>query len=118
MNKEFTLELPWPPTVNTYWRRNGNKYFISEKGQNYKKMVYFLAAKYRNWFSAQDRISVHVEVFPPDKKARDLDNLAKSLLDSLANALVYPDDSQIDELHFVRRQEKNNCIKVTLKLFE
>ncbi|HFI9493494.1 TPA: hypothetical protein ACGSP1_003507, partial [Escherichia coli] len=27
MRHEFIL--PYPPTVNTYWRRHGNTYFIS-----------------------------------------------------------------------------------------
>ncbi len=28
------LVLPYPPTVNTYWRRRGSTYFISEVGES------------------------------------------------------------------------------------
>ncbi|HFI7348994.1 TPA: RusA family crossover junction endodeoxyribonuclease [Escherichia coli] len=31
------LVLPYPPTVNTYWRRRGSTYFISEEGKRYRR---------------------------------------------------------------------------------
>ncbi|EOT3206211.1 hypothetical protein OSL47_25865, partial [Escherichia coli] len=33
------LVLPYPPTVNTYWRRRGSTYFISEEGKRYRRAV-------------------------------------------------------------------------------
>ncbi|EHV9059806.1 RusA family crossover junction endodeoxyribonuclease, partial [Escherichia coli] len=36
---EYEFVLPWPPTVNTYWRRRGSQYYISDKGQKYRKDV-------------------------------------------------------------------------------
>ena len=44
------------------------------------------------------RLDVHIAVYPPDKRKRDLDNLPKSILDSLQHAGIYEDDSQIDKL--------------------
>ncbi len=44
------------------------------------------------------RLEMVVHVFPPDGRRRDLDNLQKSLCDSLQAAGVYADDSQIDRL--------------------
>lgn len=38
----------------------------------------------------------------PDKRKRDLDNVAKATLDALQHAGLYDDDSQIDELRIVR----------------
>ncbi|EQA8334359.1 RusA family crossover junction endodeoxyribonuclease [Escherichia coli] len=35
MRIEFVL--PYPPTVNTYWRRRGSTYFISEEGKRYRR---------------------------------------------------------------------------------
>lgn len=43
-----------------------------------------------------------IKASPPDRRARDLDNILKALLDALAHAGVYADDSEIDELHIYR----------------
>jgi crossover junction endodeoxyribonuclease RusA len=45
-----------------------------------------------------------MDAFPPDRRRRDLDNLAKPTLDALEHAGVYEDDSQIDLL-IIRRQD-------------
>lgn len=37
MRIEFVF--PYPPTVNTYWRRRGSTYFISEAGKRYRRDV-------------------------------------------------------------------------------
>jgi crossover junction endodeoxyribonuclease RusA len=41
---------------------------------------------------------VDVELRPPTRAKRDLDNYLKALFDSLTHAEVWVDDSQIDEL--------------------
>lgn len=98
----ITISLPWPPTANTYWRRRGNVYFISPKGIAYRRHVMDAMLSSTIHFGSDVRIRMHVECFPPDKRRRDLDNLGKSLLDSLQHANVYVDDSQIDYLCFER----------------
>jgi len=50
------------------------------------------------------RLAVTVDLYPPDKRRRDVDNSAKATLDALAHAGVYEDDSQIDDLHIRRRE--------------
>jgi len=47
---------------------------------------------------------VHVALFPPDKRKRDVDNVLKALLDACEHAGCYESDSQIDELHIVRQE--------------
>ncbi len=51
-------------------------------------------------------------VYPPDRRARDLDNLGKALLDALTKAGVYGDDSQIDHLTFARRKNGTQIIQI------
>lgn len=51
---QLILELPFPPTVNTYWRRVGNSTKISEKGRKYSRDVAWL---------------VRGKKFPEDKRA-------------------------------------------------
>lgn len=98
----LVLTLPWPPSSNTYWRRNGHRYFISTKGQNYRKQVIAECSEYKRYFDCTARIILSIEAYPPDKRKRDLDNIFKSLLDSLQHAEVFPDDSQIDSIYIKR----------------
>ena len=114
--KALLLTLPWPPSANTYWRRNGSRYFISPKGQDYRQYVLIDAIHGRNYFDKDSRIKLIIEAYPPDKRKRDLDNLFKSLLDSLQFARVFPDDNQIDILYIQRMPENLN--KIELALFE
>lgn len=46
------------------------------------------------------RLGVSIEVFAPNKRARDLDNLLKVTLDA-GNGLLWADDVQIDDLRIV-----------------
>lgn len=95
------LELPWPPSVNHYYRHVGNRVLISKPGRTYRQTV---VAMLRPRFRAplMGRLGVSIRAFPPDRRRRDLDNLQKCLLDSLQHARVYGDDSQIDSLSIVR----------------
>ena len=101
------LTLPYPPTVNTYWRHaaiNGRaQVYVSKDGKAYRATV-FGAVKQRRVPKLLGRLNVTVRVFPPDRRARDLDNVLKALLDAMAHAGCYENDCQIDQLHVVRMQ--------------
>ncbi|HDR1113655.1 TPA: RusA family crossover junction endodeoxyribonuclease [Pasteurella multocida] len=114
---QLILELPFPPTVNTYWRRVGNSTKISEKGRKYSRDVAWLVRGKK--FPKDKRACVFIEAFMPDKRERDLDNLFKALLDSLVKAGVLVDDSIIDELRIVRRKVvKNGLVRVHIGEWE
>lgn len=92
-------ELRYPPSVNTYWRQFQGRTILSKNAREYRK--YILAA-----LSPQKpilgRLKMVIELFPPDRRRRDLDNCGKGLIDALQHAGVYRDDEQIDELTFRR----------------
>lgn len=94
------LVLPWPPSVNHYWRRVGARTLISRHGRKYKLDVAAACIAKRTRPSGE-RLSVSIVAFPPDRRRRDLDNLFKPVLDSLAG-YAYDDDSQIDLLTIER----------------
>lgn len=114
----ITIDLPWPPSSNTYWRRNGSRYFISTKGQHYRTATAWTCHKHRGVFGATERLKLSILAYPPDKRKRDLDNLFKSVLDSLQFANVFVDDSQIDELSIRRMPERQGRISITLEQIE
>lgn len=110
---QINLEMPYPPSVNNYWRRVGHRTIISKNGREYKKKVEMLC---RNLipFDADQRISVTILCFPPDRRKRDLDNVLKALFDSLCG-FAFIDDSQIDSIHIERKEViKNGLIDIVI----
>jgi crossover junction endodeoxyribonuclease RusA len=103
----LSLTLPYPPTVNNYWKsrviRRGTRYivsiYVSEEGQHYQETVRHVLNGVPK-FTEQVRVQILVQ--PPDQRTRDLDNILKCLLDALTKAGVWNDDSQIDSLLVVR----------------
>lgn len=63
-----------------------------------------------------ERLSLHLNVYPPDNKRRDLDNICKATLDALQFAGMFPDDYLICELSLKRCEtRKNGEIEFALK---
>lgn len=99
-----SYRLPFPPSINHYWRRVGQRTLISRQGRAFRENV--IAAVFEQGRTKiVGRLAVTIEVYPPDRRRRDLDNLTKSTLDALAHAGVFDDDEQIDEL----RLRRHNC---------
>lgn len=94
--KALSFDLPWPPSVNNYYRHVGFRVMISREGRKYRRMV---VSRLGGCKKLSGRLSLYGEFYPPDRRRRDLDNLLKSLQDSLVNAGAMEDDSQIKELH-------------------
>ena len=101
---KFTL--PFPPTVNTYWRhtfKGGRLHvYITDKGRAYRDDVIQLLRVMNAPRFGTARLKIHFIAFPPDRRRRDLDNLLKALLDSLEHGGVFADDEQIDDLRITR----------------
>jgi crossover junction endodeoxyribonuclease RusA len=114
MNK-IQLELPYPPTINHYYgRTRTGQLFIKPKGTHFRDCVSYSTYKVKTF--AKKRLSVEVIVYPPDKRIRDLDNITKALLDSLQNAGLFENDSQIDRLLIERKSVvKGGWIIVTIE---
>lgn len=96
------LTLPWPPTVNTYYRNVNGKTLISEKGRQYRAAVADQVLIQRGAKQFAGRLAVAIVAHVPDQRRRDLDNLLKSTLDALTHAGVWLDDEQIDDVRITR----------------
>ena len=98
------LTLPYPPSINHYWRHVGPRTLISREGRTFRANVCaLLAGGGPRKPPAGGRIALAMDAFPPDRRRRDLDNLQKSTLDALQHAGIYLDDSQVDVLLTQRR---------------
>jgi crossover junction endodeoxyribonuclease RusA len=106
------LLLPFPPSVNTYWRHvllvpRGKKpsaghirILISEKGRAYRQQVMDAVLEQTKGRAPRiaEPINVHIWACRPDRRQRDLDNYLKAVLDACTHAAVWNDDSQLQRL--------------------
>jgi crossover junction endodeoxyribonuclease RusA len=90
---------------------------MSKAGREYKQAV-------AEYVSCNDfpkmgskRLSVSMIVWPRDKRVFDIDNRIKSVLDSLQDAGLFDDDSQVDELSIYRGSQivPGGSIKVIIE---
>ncbi len=106
MHDKLTLHLPFPPSMNTYWRSPSRgafkgKVLISEKGRRFRLnvMADVLAHfKGRTPKPITGYVSLTLFLFPPCNRRRDLDNFIKAIQDALTHAGVWQDDSQVKHL--------------------
>ena len=96
----ITLQLPYPPSVNQYYRKFRNIMVISAAGRKFQKEV---RESVGSVATQTGRLRVEIEVHAPDRRKRDIDNVCKATLDALTKSGVYNDDSQIDVLIVIRR---------------
>ena len=96
MGTDVKFELPWPPSVNRYYRHVGPRVLISREGRRFRMMcVSRLAGAFPK---LRGRVMMKGEFYPPDSRRRDLDNVLKCTLDSLVHAGLMADDSQIKRI--------------------
>ena len=93
------VTLPFPPTVNHYWSYRKTKSrimaYIAPKGRKFREDAIRCALIQRVNVGLGMRLKVIIELYPPDKRRRDLDNFNKGVLDALTHAGVWEDDSLI-----------------------
>ena len=119
------LSLPWPPSVNVYWRNVGGRVLISREGRAYARVVYGCALEQSMTTLSVGRkvfvvpVSVDIIAYPPNHARRDLDNLPKAILDALTKARVWEDDSLVHDLR-IRWGEvrKGGEIKITINAMD
>jgi len=123
----FKIPLPFPPTVNTYWRRVGNRTILSKRARIYREAVKrkLLLLALREELHYRDGIFLPI-IKPcaitcwftmPDRRRRDIDNLTKGLLDALEHAGVVKDDNLFEEIHLIHTQKvtKGGLVRVEIE---
>ena len=99
------LTLPFPPSVNSYWRAPNEGplaglHLISAKGRKYQSdaCAAIIEQLRRLPKPSSALAAVEIILFPPDARRRDLDNYNKALFDALTHAGVWEDDSQVKRM--------------------
>jgi crossover junction endodeoxyribonuclease RusA len=113
MNESFLLVLPFPPSINRYWKQRRGRVVKSDEGRRYCTLAAWAARDARVGEPMEGEVRVLFSVFPPDRRKRDLDNLHKVLLDALEAGGVFRDDTQVAELETRRgASAKPGCVVV------
>ena len=98
--------LPWPPSVNHYWAARGNGRYLSPRARAWHREAWVILRSSWRGRPMRGEVVVSIVLYPPDRRRRDIDNLLKAILDALVHAGVLRDDSQVAELHAVRREAR------------
>lgn len=87
------LTLPFPPSVNTYWRAPNKgalagRHLVSAAGRKYQSEACAAIVEQLRRLPKPSTTpaAVAITLFPPDQRRRDLDNYNKALFDALTHA--------------------------------
>jgi crossover junction endodeoxyribonuclease RusA len=105
-----TLYLPWPPSVNGYWRSFRGRQIISAKGREYRRAV--AAMQIAPWPVAH--YALRCIAHPPTRRRYDIDNYGKAMYDALASAGVLADDEMIHHAYWSKGEvrPRAGCVHV------
>jgi crossover junction endodeoxyribonuclease RusA len=98
---KIILELPLPPSVNSYWGFRGHRRFLTPKANQFKADVTRIVSLQAIKFGSA-RLCLIATFYFPTKRVADISNRIKALEDALVQAGLMDDDSQIDQLHVYR----------------
>ena len=115
----LVLNLPLPPSVNSYRTIFRNRMNISKAGKEFKAQVANYVVEYKVPKLGSARLEMKVVLYPRDRRKQDIDNRIKALWDALGDAGVFDDDEQIDVLMIERGEIKKGggCL-VMLEVLE
>ena len=115
--KLLRLDLPWPPSVNAMYANVRGRKVKTKVARKYQENVAKICLCVGAGRKYSGSIKVSIDAYPPDRRRRDIDNILKSLLDSIQAGAVYKDDSQIIEL-FVRKNPSDGDGRVNVFIEE
>jgi crossover junction endodeoxyribonuclease RusA len=103
--ESVTIELPWPPSANRYWRMWQGRMVVSSEARQYKLDV-AARARLAGLRPTDNPVCISLDLYRPAKRG-DLSNRIKIVEDAL-QGVAYHDDSQVIELHARRFDDKKN----------
>jgi crossover junction endodeoxyribonuclease RusA len=111
------IKLPYPPSMNTYWRNFRGNTVLSKSGRLFKTAVAECVVEQNIPKFGDKRLEVTLFLYPRSKVVTDLDNRLKAVLDGLEEAGVYDNDGQIDVLMIQRgEQRKGGGVDVMIEV--
>lgn len=112
------IVVPYPPTLNHFYQRSGKRVFRSKEYRDFLGQVGWIwTTSVPGKWSPEGRFSVLLDVYPPDHRKRDLDNVVKPLFDALTLSRAWGDDSQVYAFSVKRRESDKDNPRVEVRIF-
>lgn len=113
---DYSFMLPWPPSVNGYWRAVNGRQIISKRGREYRKNVNLIMEGIKlSGEQVNSRLSVTLLLEPPTLRKYDVDNFCKGVFDALTDCEFWTDDEIVDVLT-IKKCAKRKGGNVTIKI--
>ena len=101
---DYEFELPWPPSVNGYWRNWQHRQIISKRGRTYRQQaIEHLQGLSLDHEMIDIPVAVSLDLCPPTLRKYDIDNFTKGIFDALSLAQFWTDDVLVDVLKIYKR---------------
>jgi len=97
-----SFSLPYPPSMNTYWRNFRGRTVISKNGRIFRAAVIQYVIDNNIPKFGDKKLKLTLILRPRDKRKIDIDNRIKAVLDALEHAGVFDDDFQVDHIEMIR----------------
>lgn len=108
-----TFKLPYPPSVNRLWRISGKRMYRSKRYVEWLADCEYALERFQGFSKIGNQVAVTIIASRPDRRKRDLDNLAKPILDVCQEYFIV-DDSQVARLEMYWTNEGQG-VQVTIK---
>ena len=120
------LTLPFPPSVNTYWRAPNKgplkgRHLISAAGRAFQSAACaaIIEQLRRLPKPSTEPAAVEIPLFPPDARRRDIDNYNKALFDALTHAGAWEHDTQVKKMvEECRVTENGGRVGITINIYQ
>ncbi|MGB3725912.1 MAG: RusA family crossover junction endodeoxyribonuclease [Glaciecola sp.] len=96
---DYKFTLPYPPSVNGYWRAFRNRQIISKRGRDYVKLATekMIELKLHDEMISE-QVAFEMTINPPTLRKYDVDNFTKGVFDALTKCGFWVDDEQVQKL--------------------
>ena len=114
----FLTTLPVPKT-NRYIRRKNGRVFKSPRVIHWESRALWELKKQYTGEVLKEPLSVEVYLFLPDNRKRDIDNMLKTLWDTLEKAKIIENDNLIYETKTVKvKKRKTHGTVIVIKPYK
>ena len=111
-----SFSLPFPPSMNTYWRNFRGRTVMSKAGRAFREQVIQYVIDNNIPKFGESKVKITLILRPRDKRKIDIDNRIKAVLDALEHAGVFDDDFHVDHIHMIRGAPiKGGLLHVTIE---
>lgn len=117
---DYEFTLPWPPSVNGYWRSFMGRQIISKRGREYVKQVENVMRDLGLHGEGLDcPLSVSIKLNPPTLRKYDVDNFSKGVFDALSKCGYWVDDDIVQSLTVTKgSKQKGGNVFVRVNLID